>query len=226
MSRGNFEYDGLMGLTFFDEDGNAMPAEEAVLQKAKSFGGNRSEAGRYAAQMRWRNRQGLTSDSTGGNMGSEGGEMNSKYGLKTDLEVIVNPTLNLVLVVQENGGTRAPTAGERGLPTSAEFKQTIAEELAVLDKDLAIRQTLAPALKALTQFHREFDESQGARSDMLRTKRTIVLQKGQRMEWSGGLSNPLAVHGDRAKAEARSSISKKLIELSEMMMALDEPLRP
>lgn len=196
------------------------------VDKAKSFGGDRSAAARYAARMRWGNRQGLTSDATGGNMGSEGGGMDSKYGLKTELEVIVNPTTNMVLVRQENGGVRAPTAGERGLPTSAEFKKTVTEELAVLGKDPTLPQNLSPALKALTQFTVEFDRVQGSDNDFLRNKVVIVRMRAERMEWSGGLSNPLAVHGDRAKAEARSAISKKLLELNKMMLALLEPLRP
>ena len=152
--------------------------------------------------------------------------MDSKYGLKTELEVLVNPATNRVLVRQENGGVRAPTAGERGLPTSAEFKESISEELAVLGKDESIRQLVSPSLKALTQFHKEYDESQGAFNDVLRLKTSVVSRKGERLEWSGGLSNRLAVHGDRAKAAARSSISKKLLAVVDKMIELREPLRP
>lgn len=43
------------GLLFFDEDGNPLVQDDDAMDKA-TFGGDRSAAGRYAAQVRWGNR--------------------------------------------------------------------------------------------------------------------------------------------------------------------------
>jgi len=120
MSKENFQYDGLMGLTFIDEDGNEMSAEDALhLEKAQSFGGNRSEAGRYAARARWGARQ------------AESGSTSSTHGLITDSPVHVMSNGELA-VEQENGGLRPPTAAERGVPMGQDFKDEIKPELDAL----------------------------------------------------------------------------------------------
>jgi|688.fasta_scaffold829852_2 hypothetical protein len=52
MSKENFQYDGLLGLTFIDEDGNEMPAADAMnLRKADS------NDERDAARQRWAEQQ-------------------------------------------------------------------------------------------------------------------------------------------------------------------------
>lgn len=52
MSKENFQYDGLMGLTFIDEDGNETPAADAInLQKSKL------EDERDDARQRWAKQQ-------------------------------------------------------------------------------------------------------------------------------------------------------------------------
>ena len=117
MSRENFQYDGLLGLTFIDEDGNEMPAADAMnLEKAQSFGGNRSEAGRHAAQARWGARQ------------AESGSTSSTHGLITESPVHVMSNGELA-VEQENGGLRAPTAAERGVPVGKDFKDSVQADM-------------------------------------------------------------------------------------------------
>lgn len=171
MTKSRWDYDGLHGLKFFDRNGVELDfgdldeVEDDDVDKA-SFGGDRSAAGRYAAQMRWRNRQALTSDSTGSNMGSEGGGMETGHGLKTDLPVMRTPS-GALLVQQENGGWRAPTAGERGLPTAADVKRQLEPELAELKamsggEKVKMLRDVQTMLSSLTSFQRSFDANGGS----------------------------------------------------------------
>jgi hypothetical protein len=151
LSAKNDEYDGLIGLTFIDEHGNEMPAADAphVVQKAQSFGGDRSAAGRYAAQVRW---------------GKGGGESSAAHGLNTD-----RPTQRAadgtLLVQGENGGWRGPTASERGVPTAKEAKQELSSELAALGEihhyeATELRSSITAAMTSITRFHKEHDAHQ------------------------------------------------------------------
>ena len=136
MSRENFQYDGLLGLTFIDEDGNEMPAADAMnLEKAQSFGGNRSEAGRYAARARWGARQTETTAASG-----------NKQGLNTDLPVGVTDA-GYVYVDDPRGFQRNPTWSERGVPTGEEFIASVKPDL---DAIAAIDPVVARKMKSAT----------------------------------------------------------------------------
>lgn len=143
-----------------------MVKDAMIKAERQSFGGNRSAAGAYAASVRWGNRGGSTSGSTGGNISGEGGNMNTDHGLKTDRPV-QRTTRGELLVQQENGGWRAPTAGERGLPTSAEVKKDLKPELDEL-KSMAgqervnLQRDVQTMLASLTSFQRSFDANGGS----------------------------------------------------------------
>ena len=148
-------------------EGVAKTIVKDAIAKAErqSFGGNRSAAGAYAASVRWGRTGGSTSGSTGGNISGEGGNMSTDHGLKTDRPVQRN-TNGELLVQQENGGWRAPTAGERGLPTSAEVKNQLKPELDEL-KSMAgqervnLQRDVQTTLGSLTKFQRSFDANGG-----------------------------------------------------------------
>ena len=148
MSKENFQYDGLMGLTFIDEDGNEMPAEDAMTLNKASFGGDRSAAGRYAAQARWAKSPAAAS---------------SSHGLKTDLPVTVMSD-GTVRVTAENGALRPPTAAERGIPTGKEFTDSIKSDLDALKAvDPVVHQELmkkwiSPTSVAINRAHKRFVE--------------------------------------------------------------------
>lgn len=145
---------------------NTMVKDAMIKAERQSFGGNRSAAGAYAASVRWGNRGGSTSGSTGGNISGEGGNMSTDHGLKTDRPVQRN-TRGELLVQQENGGWRAPTAGERGLPTSAEVKKDLKPELDELmsmagQERVNLQRDVQTTLASLTSFQRAFDEMGGS----------------------------------------------------------------
>lgn len=171
MTKSRWDYDGLHGLKFFDRNGVELDfgdldeVEDDDVDKAKSFGGDRSAAARYAAQMRWGNRRALAPDSAGGNMGGERGGMETGHGLKTDSPV-KRAVDGALLVQQENGGWRLPTAGERGLPTAADVKKQLEPEIKELEsmrgqENVKMLRDVQTTLASLTSFQRAFDAEGG-----------------------------------------------------------------
>jgi hypothetical protein len=151
MKNNNFRYNDLVGIMFYDEDDNPTPATEMV-NKAKSFGGDRSAAARYAARIRW----GTSPSTTGENT----------YGLTTEFPVTVSES-GQVIVQYESNRFRAPLASERGLPNAKALGETLKPDLDAL-RAVALPQTfdeinnhVLTAKKGLTSFHRIYDNSQG-----------------------------------------------------------------
>lgn len=210
-----------------------MVKDAMIKAERQSFGGNRSAAGAYAASVRWGNRGGSTSGSTGGNIGGEGGNMSTDHGLKTDRPVQRN-TRGELLVQQENGGWRAPTAHERGLPTSAELKKDLKPELDEM-KSMAgqervnLQRDVQTMLGSLTSFQRAFDEMGGSFGREYPI-RSVVRQKVARftsnvdaIQQRFGTWGSMKMSFDPQIVSVADRIAAKLKPVVEKALSLEQP---
>ena len=210
MKNNNFRYNDLVGIMFYDEDDNPTPATEMV-NKAKSFGGDRSAAARYAARVRWGTSPSTTSENT--------------YGLTTEFPVTVSDS-GQVIVMYEPNRARAPLASERGLPNAKALGEMLKGDMDALKAVAApvtfneISNHVTTAKRSLTTFHRVYDERQGWLMPNSNNAREVLDFAANRIQWAAKRAGNPEVTALASKIGATlESVAAQALTLREPLMA-------
>jgi len=159
---------------FAPEDIGAQTAvEEWMLEKAKSFGGDRSEAGRYAANIRWQNHASSETSADSWSATTEGGKhlvrLADGKGQTYETQVFLEPTLWI------KDGDQPTSWEKREGPLELAEKVTAAEAMRVYE----------------THPHLEWDANLQMQLDQLRTLppeqevRLALEVTSANMRWTG-----------------------------------------